>query len=94
MHQTHLACSWKIHRFTKYFVFTVLLFSSLSTTIVFTKILHPLFKYWHTHAMKIACFLDDVLGITYNYNKDLVIFEFLESSLLKSSFVPNNKNKS
>ena len=44
--------------------------------------------------MKIACFLDDVLGITYNYNKDLVIFEFLESSLLKSSFVPNNKNKS
>ena len=89
-HQTYLGFSWEFNGITKYFVFTVLPFGLTSAPFVFTKIVRPLVKYWRGHAVKIACFLDDGLGIGYQYNEALRCSKFVKSSLINSGFVPND----
>ena len=45
----------------KYFFFTVLPFSLSTALLVFTKVVHPLVKYFRMHSIKNAGFLEDVL---------------------------------
>ena len=62
-HQTYLGVSQKINNVVKLFVFTVLPFGVSTAPFVFTKVVRPLVKYWRLNSIKIACFLDDGLGI-------------------------------
>ena len=68
-HQTYLGFSWEINQQTHYFVFTVLPFGLSTAPFVFTKVVRPLIKYWRLHAIKIACFSGDGLGIQFGYSK-------------------------
>ena len=88
-HQTYLVFSWDIKGATKYFVFTVLPFGLSSAPFVFTKVVRPLVKHWRSHAVKIACFLDDGLGIAYTYQDALSCSNFVKTTLINSGFVPN-----
>ena len=49
----------------------------------------PLVKHWHLHAVKIACFLDDGLGIAYTYHDTLSYSDFIKTTLINLGFVPN-----
>ena len=88
-HQTYLGFSWDIKGATKYFVFTVLPFGLSSAPFVFTKVVRPLVKHWRSHAVKIACFLDDGLGIAYTYQDALSCSNFVKTTLINSDFVPD-----
>ena len=88
-HQTYLGFSWDIKGTTKYFVFTVLPFGLSSAPFVFTKVVRPLVKHWRSHAVKIACFLDDGLGIACTYQDALSCSNFVKATLINSGFVPN-----
>ena len=46
-------------------------------------------KHWRSHAAKIACFLDDGLGIAYTYQDALSCSNFVKTTLINSGFVPN-----
>ena len=54
---------------------------------IFTKVV-PLVKHWRLHAIKIACFLDDGLGIAYTYQDALSCSNLVERTLINSGFVP------
>ena len=88
-HQTYLDFSWDIKGATKYFVFTVLTFGLSSAPFVFTKVVRPLVKHWRSHAVKIACFLDNGLGIAYTYQDALSCSNFVKTTLKNTGFVPN-----
>ena len=79
-HQTYLGFSWKINDILKSFVFIVLPFGLSTAPFVFTKVVRPLVKYWRFNSIKIACFLDDGLGIDNTFEK----------ALEKSTFVSNS----
>ena len=49
----------------------------------------PLIKYWRFNSIKITCFLDDEIGIEYNYEESKRKFEFVQETLKKSGFIPN-----
>ena len=92
-HQTYLGFSWEINQKTHYFVFTVLPFGLSTAPFVFTKVVRPLIKYWRLHAIRIACFLDDGLGIKFGYSKSETSSKFVLKTLINAGFV-TNKEKS
>ena len=44
----------------------------------------PLIKYWRFNSIKITCFLDDGIGIEYNYEESKRKFEFVQETLKKN----------
>ena len=48
-------------------------------------------KHWHLYAVKIACFLEDGLGIAYTYQDALSCSNFVKATLINLAFVPNVK---
>ena len=89
-HQTYLGFSWKINNIVKFFVFTVLPFGLSAASFVFTKVLRPLVKYWRFNSRKIACFLDDSLGIDNTFEKALEKSTFVSNSLARAGFIFNS----
>ena len=88
-HQKFLGFSWIFKGNIKFFVFTVLPFGLTSATFIFTKVVRPLVKYWRLNSVKITCFLDDGIGIEYNYEEAKRKSEFVQQTLAKSGFTPN-----
>ena len=86
-HQTYLGFSWKINNILKFFVFTVLPFGLSAAPFVFTKVVRPLVKYWRFNSIKIACFLDDGLGIDNTFEKVLEKSTFVSNSLTRAGFI-------
>ena len=69
---------------------TVLLpFGLSSAPFVFTKVVHPLVKQRHLHALEIVGFLDNCLGIAHQYQDAISCFNFVERTLINSDFVQN-----
>ena len=85
-HQTYLGFSWEINQQTHYFVFTVLPFGLSTAPFVFTKVVRPLIKYWRLHAIKIACFSDDGLGIQFGYSKLETSSKFVLNTQINDGF--------
>ena len=75
----------------RYFVFLVLPFGLSSAPLVFTKVMRCLVKFWRSHSVKIACYLDDGAG----YARDKLYAAekscFVKGSLEGSGFVINKK---
>ena len=92
-HQTYLGFSWQINQQTYHFVFTVLSLGLSNAIFLFTKVVQPFTKYWHLHAIRIACFLDDGLGIEFEYLKSETSSKFVLNTLINAGFV-TNKEKS
>ena len=90
-HQKFLSFSWVFKGNTKFFVFTVLPFGLTSAPFIFTRVVRPLVKYWRFSSIKITCFLDDEIGIEYNYEEAKHKSEFVQETLTKSGFLPNNQ---
>ena len=88
-HQTYLGFSLDIKGTTKHFALTVSPFGLSSAPFVFTKVVRPLVKHWGSYAVKIACFIDDGLGITSTYQDALSYSNFVKATLINSGFVPN-----
>ena len=88
-YQKCLGFSWDIKWTTNYFVFTILPFGLSSVPFVFTKVVHPLVKHWRLNAVKIACFLDDGLGIAYVCQDAISCSNLVKTTLINSGFVPN-----
>ena len=80
-YQTYLSFLWKIDNIMKFFVFTVLPFGLSTAPFVFTKMIKPLVEYWRFDSIKIACFLDDGLGIDNTFEKVLEKSTFISCSL-------------
>ena len=90
-HQTYLGVSWKIDNIVKFFVFTVLPFGLSTAPFVFTKVVRPLVRYWRFNSIKIACFLDDGLGIDNTFENALEKSTFVSNSLTRSGFIVNSE---
>ena len=90
-YQTYLSFLWKIDNIMKFFVFTVLPFGLSTAPFVFTKVVRPLVKYWRFNSIKIACFLDDGLGIDNTFEKALENSTFVLNSLTKAGFIINSE---
>ena len=88
-HQKFLGFSWAFKGNIKFLVFTVLPFGLTSAPFIFTKVVRPLVKYWRFNSVKITCFLDDGIGIEYNYEEAKRKSEFVQETLTKSGFIPN-----
>ena len=63
--------SWEVVWKTCYFVFMVLPFELTSAPFIFTKVMRCLVKHWRINAIRIACFLDDGLGVASSYKMTL-----------------------
>ena len=74
---------------TKDFVFPVLPFGLSSAPFVFTKVVRPLVKHLRLHAVKIACFLKNGLGVAYEYKEGLTSCNFVKTTLVNSRFAVN-----
>ena len=85
-HQTYLGFSWEINQQAHYFVFTVLPFGLSTAPFVFTKVVRPLIKYWRLHAIKIACFSDEGLGIQFGYSKLETSSKFVLNTQINDGF--------
>ena len=72
-----------------YFVFKVLPFGLSSACYFFTKLLHPLVKFWRGHGLRIVVYLGD--GI-YSVQADRAetTSEFVQSSLEQAGFVAHS----
>ena len=57
IHQDCLGFSWK----GRFFVFTVLPFGLCSACYIFTKLMHPLVRYWRSLGLRAVVYLDDGL---------------------------------
>ena len=90
-HQTYLGFSCEINQQAHSFVFTVLPFGLSTAPFVFTKVVRPLIKYWRLHAIRIACFLDDGLGIEFGYSKSETSSKFVLNTLINAGFVINKE---
>ena len=62
-HKKFPGFSWEVGGETCYFIFTVLPFGLTSVPFIFTKVVRCLVKHWRTNLIRIACFLDDGLGV-------------------------------
>ena len=89
IHQKLLGFSWVFKGNIKFFVFTVLPFGLTSAPFILTKVVRPLVKYWRLNSVKIICFLDDGIGIEYNYEETNRKSEFVQETLTKSGFIPS-----
>ena len=58
VHQKYLGFSW----WGCYYVLTVLLFGLSTACYMFTKLLRPLVRYWHSKGLRLVVYLDDGLG--------------------------------
>ena len=74
---------------TKYFIFTVLPFGLSAAASVFTKVVCLLVKFWRFHFIKIACLLDDGLGIEYDFFKACYNLKFVYYTLTAADLIPN-----
>ena len=77
-HQRFLRFSWVFKGNIKFFNFTLLPFGLNSAPFIFTKVVRPLVKYCRFSSVKITCFLDDGIGIEYNYEEGKRKSEFLQ----------------
>ena len=89
--QTYLGFSWKIDNIVKFFVFTVLPFGLSTSPFVFTKLVRLLVELWRFNSIKIACFLDDGLGIDNTFEKVLEKSIFALNSLTRAGFIVNSE---
>ena len=94
LHQKFLGFSWEFKGNIKFFVFTVLPFGLTSAPFFSPKVVRPLVKYWRFNSVKITCFLDDGIGIEYNYEEEKDKSEFVQETLTKSGFIPNIQKSS
>ena len=90
-HQKFLGFSWEIEGKILYFVFTVLPFGLTSAPFIFTKTMRCLVKYWRLNGIKIACFLDDGLGVSDSYLRTLKSSKFVQISLQNAGFIVNKE---
>ena len=89
-HQKFLGFSWIFKCSIKFFVFTILPFGLTSAPFISSKVeFRPLVKYWRLNSVKITCFLDDGIGIEYNYEEAKRKSEFVQQTLTKSGFISN-----
>ena len=68
----------------------------MSSPAIFTKVMRYLAKHWRINAIRIACFLDDGLGVASSYKMSLFGFIINEEKSVEtiSKFVlVRNKNK-
>ena len=79
-HQKFLGFLWEVGEKTCYFVLTVLLFGLTSAPFIFTKVMRCLVKHWRINAIRIACFLDDGLGVASSYKMALFHPKFVNKS--------------
>ena len=75
----------------RYFIFTVLPFGLTSAPFIFTKIMRVLVKYWRGIGIKIACFLDDGLGVSRNLTISQEEAKIVRSSLISAGFLINEE---
>ena len=88
--QKFLGFSWIFKDGSKrFFQYAVLPFGLTSGPFIFTKIVRALVKYWRSYAIKIACFLDDGMGLDYVYSKALEKSIFVKDSLDFAGFIVN-----
>ena len=90
-HQKFLGFSWEVGGKTCYFVFTVLPFGLTSAPFIFTKVMRCLVKHWRINAIRIACFLDDGLGVASSYKMTLFHSNFVKKSLQNAGFIINEE---
>ena len=90
-HQKFLAFPWEIGGKTCYFVITVLPFGLTSASPIFTKVVRCLVKHWRINAIRIACFLDDGLGVASLYKMTLFHSNFVKKSLQNAGFIINEE---
>ena len=87
--QRFLGFSWVFNGVRKYFKFVVLPFGLSTGPYIFTKVMRPLLKHWHSQALRIVVFLDDGLGVCGTKDTCLQQSLLVHSDLISSGFVPN-----
>ena len=91
MFDEHPGFSRKINQQTHYFFLSVLSFGLSTAPFVFTKVVQPLMKYWQMYAIRIACVLDDGLGIKFRYSKFETSSKFVLNTLVNDRFVTSKE---
>ena len=61
------------------------------TTFIFTKFMRCLVKLWRINAFRLACFLDDGLGVASSYKMTLFHSNFVKKSQQNVSFIINEE---
>ena len=90
-HQTFLGFSYVVEGVKKFFKFTVLPFGMKLSPFVYTKLFHPLIKYWRGQGIKIVVYLDDGAGCNENYEHCLRDSQTVRKDLLSAGFVINEE---
>ena len=89
-HQTYLGFSWVFKGVAKYFCFTVLPFGLTSALYIFTKLLHPLVKFWRFNGIKIVVYIDDGCGVENTLEISKTHSQIVRFSLRDAGFADNS----
>ena len=93
-HHKFLGFSWEVGgggRGTCCFLYTVFPFWLTSVSFILTKVMKCLVKHQRKNAVRIACFLDDRLGVVSSYKMTLFHSSFVKKSLQNISFIINEE---
>lgn len=74
-------------------VFTVIPFELSAAPFVFTKMVRPLIRYWRLHAIRIACFFKNGLGIEFEFSKSETTSKFVLNTLVNAGLLQIKKNQ-
>ena len=87
--QDYLSFSWKTVNKDNYYIYTCLPFGLSSTCYIFTKVVHPLVKFWRSKGFLIVVYLDDGLGFEDSEESCFKVSKEALSDLLSAGFLPN-----
>ena len=82
-HHKYLGFAWG----EKFYVFTVLPFGLCTACYIFTKVLHPLVRYWRAQGMRVVVYLDDGLGAAASMKEACVASGMVRATLNNAGFV-------
>ena len=84
--------AWIFDGVTKYFKFKILPFGFSVGPYIFSKVMRPLVKYWHSKAISIVVYLDNRISAAPSFSKCEEHSLLVRSDLVRSGFV-HNKDK-
>ena len=89
LHWQYLGFSWESGQGTNYYVFKVLPFGLSTACYVFTKLMHPLIRYWHSSGIRAVVYLDDGIVVVKGEEEAKRVSQQVQDDLVNAGLIVN-----
>ena len=88
-HWKYLGFAWGVGTEMRYYTFTVLPFDLATVCYIFTKLMHPLIRYWHSQGIRAIVYIDDGIVAVEGEAQAQQVSTMVQVDLEKAGFVTN-----